>query len=143
VNNTPAQYLCDTGADETIISEKLFNKMTRDGSNAKLKEYEGNINRGSGQLNILGEVQVERMIIDPELPEKLDKTSLVVATHKSKNDVLLGRDIMEQIPKFKNLLDQNRSFVNEMSSIIQDKFLNESPVIQPEKDYEVTMVLCK
>jgi hypothetical protein len=62
------------------------------------------------------------VIMNHELPKQLDNTSVVVATHTSEEDILLGRDIMIQITKLKALLNKNRQ-----SKI---EFINDEPFNQ-------------
>jgi hypothetical protein len=53
-------------------------------------------------------MKVKQFIVDPDEPNNLNNTSVLVAAHKSKNDILLGRDVMEKIPKVKTIIDVNR-----------------------------------
>ena len=50
----------------------------------ELTEYDGTLNSCSGRFDVLGRVQVEQLLIDPDVPNAVNGASVVVAAHKIK-----------------------------------------------------------
>jgi len=65
--------------------------------------------------------------------------SVVVAAHKSKNDILLGRDVMEKIPKLKEAMDLKRTAVSEMTKGIMDEIITniEYQIVPQKKEVNI------
>jgi hypothetical protein len=118
INDVLAKYLCDEGADKTVISRKLYDSMK---IKSTLSEFKGQIKSCSGQLVILGKLVVETMIIDPTI-RQLEGIEVLVVEHQSSNEVLLGRDIMVKVPKLRETLDNKRKIVEKMSVRVEELF---------------------
>ena len=56
-NKTLVEYLYDSGADITIITEKIFKKIQTEDENTKIETYTGNqIKSFTSETQILGQV---------------------------------------------------------------------------------------
>ena len=119
-NGTIVNYLCDGGADVTIINEKLLEKLTGKNQTAIIP-YKGNqINSCSGKITIFGTVNVEECIIDPNL--KLPEVQLIATNQNSKHECILGRDLMDQIPSLKVQINEMKKIVKNMSEAVKERY---------------------
>ena len=58
-------YLCDSGADISMINEKLLNKLKTDKDSFDILPYYGNqLNSCSGKITVYGSVTIRQCIID-------------------------------------------------------------------------------
>ena len=113
LNDIKISYLCDSGADESLLSEQGFKKLAASG--ARLNPYNGpNFRSASGCLEIIGTVNVPSCVIDPNTP--LHNFEFKVAKLNCRRDCLLGMDIIQKTPilyqKFKDI----KNTINSLSS---------------------------
>jgi hypothetical protein len=120
INKVLTKYLCDEGADRTIINKKTYASI---GSKSKLVKFEGHIKSCSGALKVFGKATLAELIVDMSCV--LHNIEVLVADHQSSNDVLLGRD-MCKIPKLKEALELKRKLVKNMSEQVEQMHLEET-----------------
>ena len=88
MNGVKISFLCDSGADETILSESGYNRIMEKRKCVELKKYIGpNLNSASGKLSILGTVSIQKLVIDPLTP--LENQEIKVAALNCKRDCLI------------------------------------------------------
>ncbi|CAF1104367.1 unnamed protein product [Brachionus calyciflorus] len=120
-NKSLVNYLFDTGADRMIINYKLFQKIKQDDPSTKLVEHKGNkLKSCSSELKIYGQINLNNFQVKAK--ETLNNVTILVTNHKSKNDCLLGRDILNRV----NIPLMNtrviKSKVDEFSKLIKQQF---------------------
>jgi hypothetical protein len=115
LNNTKISYLCDSGADDSILNRRGFEKLLAAGE-IELKEYTGpSFNSASGKLPILGSVSIERFILDPEVP--LYHHKIKVADLNCNKDCLIGMDIIQKIPRLQKYFSDLKQTINHFSRL--------------------------
>ena len=88
-NKTIVEYLCDDGADYTIIHRELFEKIETHAPRTMLKTYRGKpLTSCTSEIKVLGIIQLERCIIDPNV--ELDMATVIVTDHKATQKCILG-----------------------------------------------------
>ena len=121
-------YLCDGGADETIINEVAFSKIRRDEPNTKLQPYFGPpFFSCTGEMNIKGQVTLSQCIVDPKNPQATEGITFIVADHNAKQECNLGRDLSYKIPSLKYQMEGIRNQIGEMSRKIDRIPIIDSP----------------
>ena len=81
-NNTIVEYLCDGGADYTIINRELFEKIKTQAPRTMLKPYRGKpLTSCTSEIKVLGIIQLERCIIDPNV--EFDMATVIVTDHEN------------------------------------------------------------
>ena len=97
--------MCDSGADISIINEKLLNKLKTDKDSFEILPYHGNqLNSCSGKITVFGSVTISQCIIDTKF---ILKDIQVIATNQnSRYDCILGRDLINKILQLKNQMDE-------------------------------------
>ena len=93
INGISTKYLCDGGADKTLISESLYKKMKRKNPKIKLDKYDGRIKSCSNEIKIKGTLKLDEFIIDAKDKKLMEEVSVLVSAHISKYEVILGRDV--------------------------------------------------
>ena len=122
-NNSIVDYLCDGGADYTIINRELFEKLKTQAPRTELKRYAGKpLTSCTSEINVLGIVQLERCIIDPNV--ELDKVTIIVTDHNASHKCILGRDILYKVPELRSHMKAMRSEIQEWSTQLERIFLN-------------------
>ena len=97
MNNTVINYLCDGGADQSILSKTGFIKLKTANMDTKLLPYDGfRLKSASGQINVIGTTILKQCIIDQQYP--LENQHITVAALQTGTECIIGRDIMNQIP---------------------------------------------
>ena len=86
-NGIIVNYLCDGGADVTIIDEKLLEKLIGKNQTAIITYKRNQINSCSGKITIFGTVNVEECIIDPDI--KLPEVQLIATNQIPNMNVFL------------------------------------------------------
>ncbi|CAF1108619.1 unnamed protein product, partial [Brachionus calyciflorus] len=120
-NNTLVNYLCDTGADRSIINIKTFNLIRRYDPNTVMKPYEGGkLNSCKNKMKIFGVVYLKRCLIVPSY--NLENTMVIVTENITDYDCLIGRDLINKIPYLKKQFFSVNSTLNEMSEKIKKIF---------------------
>lgn len=114
-------YLCDSGASKTIISEEVFKKIKADDPKVKLKSYRGRGLRSANKpLEILGTIQLRTCTFAHDVVLK-DKTA-IVAKDLAGNLCLLGRDWQRSIPGLSQALGDLATTVQNMSQSVRQMF---------------------
>ena len=116
------KYLCDGGADETIINEAAFLKICRDEPKTRIQPYNGPpFHSCTGEMQIRGQLKLDHCIIDPNDPQATEGVTIIVADHSAKHECILGRDLTYKIPILKEQMEKTRDSIQKMSEIIQNK----------------------
>ncbi|RNA31087.1 hypothetical protein BpHYR1_049920 [Brachionus plicatilis] len=123
-NNTLVNYLCDSGADRTIINTKTFNLLKRHAPGTELEIHSGSeLFSCSGPIKILGKVKLSRCIVSRE--EILKNVEILVTETVSNNDCLLGRDLINKLkhigPRFEHIKTMVKTMSDEVRRIFREE----------------------
>lgn len=122
-NNTLVDYMCDSGADLTIIDEKTFLLIKRHDPDTVLESSNRKLTSVSGEIKVLGTLRLKRCLIAPEFD--LKNTNILVTENVSGYQCLLGRDIIKRIPALKQKLEGIHTILKEYSSVVMKIFKSE------------------
>ena len=123
-NNTLINYMCDSGADVTIINEKTFRLIKRHAPDTTLNAHiGGRLFSASSEIKVFGQICLKRCLISPS--EKLINTTILVTKNISDYECLLGRDIINRIPALRERIDSIQNIVREFSNGVKQIFRNE------------------
>ena len=115
-NEKEMEYLCDTGADKSIMSTDVVKVIA---PQIGLDEYRGQpIYSASGQMKLLGTITLKCQFAKDLI---LDKAQFIVTEDTIKNKCIVGRDIIQQIPKLKQSFKTMQSTVQEMKLEIESR----------------------
>lgn len=115
LNNTLADYLCDSGADISIINHELYNEIIENNPQTEIKPYtRSQIRSYNGKIKILGSKRLDRCMFDHECD--LRDTEIIVVEEETTNKLIVGRDLINKISKLLNTMSEMRSTVNQMSN---------------------------
>ncbi|RNA08199.1 Retrovirus-related Pol poly from transposon, partial [Brachionus plicatilis] len=137
-NNTLVNYLCDSGADRTIINTKTFNLLKRHAPGTELEIHSGSeLYSCSGPIKILGKVKLSRCIVSRE--EILKNVEILVTETVSNNDCLLGRDLINKLkhigPRFEHIKTIVKTMFNEVTgTVIETEIVAELKETSLSKD---------
>ncbi|RNA36430.1 hypothetical protein BpHYR1_040712 [Brachionus plicatilis] len=123
-NNTLVNYLCDSGADRTIINTKTFNLIKRHAPGTELEIHSGSeLFSCSGPIKILDKVKLSRSIVSRE--EILKNVEILVTETVSNNDCLLGRDLINKLkhigPRFEHIKTMVKTMSDEVRRIFREE----------------------
>ncbi|CAF0784477.1 unnamed protein product [Brachionus calyciflorus] len=122
-NNTLVNYMCDSGADITVINFKTFLLIKRHEPSTILEEYHGvKLYSASGEIEIFGLVRLKRCLIVPGV--QLKNTNILVTNYLG-HQCLLGRDIIKRIPDLKKRIDSIKTIYQEYSLRVVNIFRKE------------------
>ena len=128
-------YLCDGGADISIINENLFNKLKINPQN-EITPYQGNpLHSCSGEIRVLGTINIKELVIDPKTI--LHNIQMLATNHNSKHQCILGRDLIDKIPQLKTHLDGMKIIVKTMSEAVREYFYTIKKVERSNKKQNV------
>lgn len=117
-NNSLIKYMCDSGADRTIINENVYNTIKIQAPETKLEPANGlKMYSVTNEIRILGIVRLDRCIISPL--GDLKYTEVVVTENISNYECLLGRDVINRVPELKQKLDSIHDVVRKMSNEVR------------------------
>jgi hypothetical protein len=121
-NNTLVRYLCDTGADITVISERVFNKLRLEDNNTRMLQYQGkDVKSVNGKLSILGEINLNKCILYGSAHFE-GITIVVIKENLNHYDCILGRDVIDRITKMKDYIQKMRVTINQMSREVEEYY---------------------
>ncbi|RNA39717.1 RNA-directed DNA polymerase (reverse transcriptase) domain containing [Brachionus plicatilis] len=123
-NNTLVNYLCDSGADRTIINTKTFNLIKRHSPGTELEIHSGReLFSCSGPIKILDKVELSRCIVSNE--EILKNVEILVTETVSNNDCLLLRDLINKLkhigPRFEHIKTMVKKISYEVRRIFREE----------------------
>ncbi len=123
MNNSLVEYLCDGGADRSIINKSVYENICRQQPTTKLLKYQGKALRScTGEIEILGIVKLDRCMLSSESNGLLKGVEIIVTNHSSSNECLLGRDIINMVPKLKSQMDSMKNIITEWSNEIANLY---------------------
>ena len=100
IGETLVNYLCDGGADITIINENLLNKIKTSNKSNEITKYNGQtIQSCSGEIKVFGTITVSQLVIDTN--KILKNVKIIATSHNSRYPCILGRDLINELPKLK------------------------------------------
>ena len=125
------EYLCDGGADYTIINRELFEKIKTQAPRTVLKPYRGKpLTSCTSEIKVLGIIQLERCIIDPNV--ELDMATLIVTDHKATQKCILDRDILYKVPELRHHMKAMKNEILDWSMQLERMFFNGKRSVCPE-----------
>ncbi|RNA36435.1 hypothetical protein BpHYR1_030232 [Brachionus plicatilis] len=135
-NNTLVNYLCDSGADRTIINTKTFNLIKRHAPGTELEIHSGSeLFSCSGPIKILGKVKLSRCIVSRE--EILKNVEILVTETVFNNDCLLGRDLINKLkhigPRFEHIKTMVKTMSDETEIVAE---LKETSLLKDDLNME-------
>ncbi|CAF1153594.1 unnamed protein product, partial [Brachionus calyciflorus] len=123
-NNTLVNYMCDSGADITVIDVKTYSLIKRHAPESYLEDYRGGkLYSASGEIYIYGLLRLNRCLIAPGI--SLNNTNVIVTNNCSGHQCLIGRDIINRIPALKQRIDSIKSIFREYSTGVLKIFRDE------------------
>ncbi|CAF0903695.1 unnamed protein product [Brachionus calyciflorus] len=123
-NNTLVNYMCDSGADLSIIDERTYRLIKRHAPDTMLKEEKGiKLKSVSGDIRVIGSVVLKRCVISSTV--QLRNVKLIVTDNFLCHKCLLGRDIITKIPVLREKFYSIHGVVKQFSSDIVSIFKRE------------------
>jgi hypothetical protein len=123
-NNTLVNYMCDSGADVSIINESTFWLIKRHDPETMLERHiGGKLYSATNEILVLGVIRLKRCLIFPQ--DELKNIPILVTENVSGYECLLGRDIIDKIPALKQQLDSIKNVVRMFSSGVMKIFKSE------------------
>ena len=87
MNNSLVEFLCDGGADRSIINKSVYENICRQQPTTKLLKYQGKALRScTGEIEILGIVKLDRCMLSSESNGLLKGVEIIVTNHSSANE---------------------------------------------------------
>ena len=126
MNNTLISYLYDSGACKSLLSASAYEKIREKSKRAKLKPYLGQpFYSFTSKIEILGVLSLDELVVDPtsSINKRVD---IVVAKHQSKYDAIIGRDIMELVPRLNHQLIETRRYIETTSKLLDRNYQQKS-----------------
>ncbi|CAF0898709.1 unnamed protein product [Brachionus calyciflorus] len=124
-NKTFVSYLFDTGAVRTIINKKLFEQLKQDDPTIQLKPFTGpKLYSCSSKIKIFGQVVLKKCQLTSDSKLNLTNAILVVTNHKSKNDCILGTDLIERVPCFNRKINGINTTMRDISYSLEKQFFS-------------------
>ena len=118
-NETLVDYLCDGGADLTIINKKLFEKIKKQAQYTVLEPYYGKrLSSCTSNITVLGIIKLKKCIVDPNTA--LKDIEIIVTDHSATHECLLGRDILYRVPKLREHMEAMKKEVDTWSNHVDD-----------------------
>ena len=148
IDHTGIHYLCDTGADFSILSEQGFDRIRRLNKAACLTKYTGpQVNSATGNMEILGVYEAKEVTINSSF--SLYNQKFRVAKLASRNECLIGRDLIVQIPSlnlhlqgFKNYLESSKKeLIFNLDQFLETSGHLDAMVLLVESDEELRMLI--
>jgi hypothetical protein len=104
------EYLCDSGAVRTIISEAAFEKIRERSPGKVLEQYKGKALKSANKnLNILGQVRVNLCKMSDKI--ELKNMIAIVVEGLQGHECLLGRNWQHRIPQLRTTLSKTGTIV--------------------------------
>jgi hypothetical protein len=133
LNGTPIEYLCDSGAVKTVISESALDKIRRN-SYVELRRYKGKpLKSANSKLRILGRVTLSECAFSDTVC--LQNLVTIVVRDLQGHECLLGRNWQNQIPELRDALETTSDVVQRMSESV--KAFSEVANNMPNESHEV------
>ena len=118
-NETLVDYLCDGGADLTIINKRLFEKIKSQAQYTVLEPYLGKrLSSCTSNITVVGMIKLKKCIVDPQTI--LRDIEIIVTDHSATHECLLGRDILYRVPKLREHMEAMKRAVNSWSNQLDD-----------------------
>ena len=118
-NNTPIEYIFDTGACLTMISLNAFEKIKNDYPATVLEPYWGeNIKSANSVMIINGIVTLERSIFIPEVEH--NGARVFVSESLIGAECLLGRDLIAKVPYFSSSFEAQCNQIRMMRYMMEE-----------------------
>ena len=116
-NNQLIEYLCDPGADATIISRATYDRINKPELPVLLHTYKGEpIASCNEKIPVLGTARIQLCTISSTLT--IPKVEVLVIPSLTAYDCLMGRDLISRIPEFASQVDCLRNRVETYSEDI-------------------------
>ena len=136
-NNTLVEYLCDGGADLSIINVKLYHEILRQAPKTTIKPYQGKpLASCTGEIKVKGVIVLDRCILVPKVSKWLEKVEIIVTEHTSSNQCLIGRDIINRVPELRKKMEAMKSLIDEWSQEIINYYQEINLVVSESKQDE-------
>ena len=125
-NNTLVRYLCDSGADRSIISYDLYKLIKKHNHNTTLQSYSGNkMYSCIKEIKIYGVIKLKRCIISSQTDDRLENVEIIVTENITYHNCILGRDTINKIKTLKQKFKQINNIIKTMSDEVIKIFKNE------------------
>ena len=119
LNNTLVEYLYDSGAVTTIISEETYNLIKAQDPKTHLKTYRGrSLYSANKKMTILGTVRFRKCIFSPQLSFR--GLIAIVCQDLKGDECLLGRNWQRRIPPMKDTLDSMSLLIEQYSKGVKE-----------------------
>ncbi len=114
LNQSLVDYLCDLGADLTVINRDTFDRINKPENPILLKEYSGpRITSVGKNVKVLGAISIQRCVLDQKCVIKNAK--MLVLEGNLPYGCIVGRDLIYRIPRMKATSQNLRTVVDTCS----------------------------
>jgi hypothetical protein len=130
------EYLYDTGADTSIMQKCLYETILKEDNQTRLIEYKGNLRSVTSEIKTIGKINLNKCLFN--IKNNINNVEIIVIEDQEcTNKCIIGTDLMNQIPEFKNLLEMVEETIKSMSNDIllqhSNKFVSNHDLKQISK----------
>ena len=116
------EYLYDTGADTSIMQQCLYEIILKEDKQTKLINYKGNLRSVTTEIKTIGKINLNKCQFN--IKNTINNVEIIVIENQECTDkCIIGTDLMNQIPEFKNLPEM----VEETIKLMSDEILSQYP----------------
>ena len=114
LNQSLVGYLCDLGADLTVINRSTFERINTPEAPILLREYLGpHIKSVGTKVKISGAICIQRCVLDQKCV--VENAKMLVLEGDLPYDCIVGRDLIYRVPRMREAAENLRAVVDRCS----------------------------
>ena len=134
-DGAPIQYLCDSGAAKTIISENAYKRILQRNPGKYIKRYIGRgLYSANSRLKIMGVIKINQIKMSSE--QLVSNLDAIVVKDLQGNECLLGRNWLRHIPNLNKSFDSMSGTIRAMTMSLAEK----SPTSSNEREKRIAYI---